>query len=148
MPITRRHFLRAGSVAMVAASAATSLRASTAERWADATVPTGRPTFMSKATFAAHLNTVFLIKLNDKQEVPLELVALHDCGPAKQREKAARAGQECFALAFRPRPGQTLKQNTYALEHRVLGRFDLFIAPVKSKKHGQVYEAIINHVRV
>ncbi len=61
---------------------------------------------------------------------------------------AARAGQECFALAFRPRTRQALKQNTYSLEHRVLGRFDLFITSVKSTKHGQVYQAIINHVRV
>lgn len=148
MPISRRHFLRAGSVAMVAATASTGFSTSAAERRSDATAPAGRPALMSKATFAAHLNTVFLVKLNDKQEVPLELVELHDCGPAQQRQQAARAGQECFALAFRPRTGQALKQNTYSLEHRVLGRFDLFITSVKSTKHGQVYQAIINHVRV
>ena len=150
MPISRRHFLRAGSVVMVAASAPISLSALAAERRAGHNNSTGQPSdtpaLMSKAMFAAHLNTVFLIRLNERQTVPVELIELHDCGPAQQQTNA-RAGQECFALAFRARNQRALKQSTYQLEHSALGRFDLFIAPVKSKKHGQVYEAIINHAR-
>jgi hypothetical protein len=132
---------------MAAASAPISLSALAAERRSGPTGSTGQPTLMSKATFAAHLNTVFLLRPNDGKEVPVELIDLHDCGPAAQRQAAARAGQECFALAFRARGRQTLKQNTYRMEHRALGQFDLLIAPVRSKKYGQVYEAIINHVR-
>jgi hypothetical protein len=135
---------------MVAAGAPVSLKALTAEgRAAGHNGATGQPgdtsALMTKAMFAAHLNTVFLVRLNEKQTVPLELIALNDSGPA--RDSKARAEQECFALAFRA-PGQrTLKQSTYQLEHSALGRFDLFIAPVRSKKHELVYEAIINHVR-
>ena len=149
MPISRRHFLRAGSVVMVAAGAPISLNALAAVRRADHNglpgQPSDTPALMSKAMFAAHLNTVFRVRLNDRQEVPVELIELHDCGPAQQ--PAAHAGRECFALAFRARTPRLLKQNTYRLEHRALGQFDLFIAPVKSKKYGQVYEAVINHMR-
>jgi hypothetical protein len=110
--------------------------------------PTGTtPTLMSKAAFAPHLNTVFSIRLQDGQELSAELIELRDCGPARQQKSNARAARECFSLAFRTTANQPLVQNTYRLEHRALGRFDLFIGPVPGKKHGQVYEAIINHQR-
>jgi hypothetical protein len=148
MPISRRYFLRAGGVAMAAASAPISLNALAAERRPGHTSPSAQAALMRKAMFAAHLNTIFLVRPNGGQEVSIELIDLHDIGPAQQRKAAARKGQECFALAFRARDRQALKQNTYRMEHRALGSFDLFIAPVKSNKYGQVYEAIINHARV
>ena len=147
MPFSRRHFLRAGGVAIAAASAPISLNALAAEQRSGHTGSTGQSALMSKAAFAAHLNTVFLIRPNAGKEVPIELIDLRDCGPAAQQQKAARAGQECFALAFRAPARHTLKQNTYRIEHRALGRFELFVTPVKSNKYGQIYEAIINHVR-
>lgn len=132
---------------MAVVGAPISLNVLAAERRTGPTGSTAQSALMSKAMFAAHLNTVFLVRSNDGKEVPFELIELRDCGPVEQRQAAARAGQECFALAFRARARQALKQNTYRLEHRALGQFDLFIAPVRSQKHGQVYEAIINHVR-
>jgi Domain of unknown function (DUF6916)/TAT (twin-arginine translocation) pathway signal sequence len=147
MSISRRHFLRAGGVAMAAVSAPVSLSALAAERRPGHAGPSGQPVLMSKAMFAAHLNTVFLIRPDGGREIPVDLIQLRDCGSAAQQKAAARAGQECFALTFRPRDRQALKQNTYRLEHRALGRFELFVAPVKSNKYGPVYEAIINHVR-
>lgn len=149
MPISRRSFLRAGGVAVVAAGTTGGLNALAAERGstpeAAASQPGGMTTtndLMNKATFAAHLRTVFKVSADGRREVPVELFEIRDCGPAERRN-----GQECFALTFRARTSQVLKQNTYQMEHRALGRFDLFIAPVKSEKHGRVYEAVINHIR-
>jgi Domain of unknown function (DUF6916) len=151
MSISRRHFLRTGAIVCAAAGAPMSLSALAAEERSlgnGHAQPTGTtPALMSKAAFAPHLNTVFSICLPDGQEISAELIALRDTGPARQQKATARAARECFALAFRTTAQPPLVQNTYRLEHRALGRFDLFIGPVPSKKRGQVYEAIINHQR-
>ncbi|HEX8179656.1 MAG TPA: hypothetical protein VF525_08965 [Pyrinomonadaceae bacterium] len=104
--------------------------------------PSGQPILMTKAMFAPHLHTTFVIKTEDAQTVPVELVELHDHATAHKA-----AAHECFALTFRAPAHRTLKQNTYRIEHRALGQFDLFVAPMRSAHHGQVYEAIINHAR-
>ena len=151
MPISRRYFLRAGAVTMAAASAPISLNVLAAARGARnnaaAPQPDSAPALMSKAMFAAHLNTTFLIRPHNAQAVRVKLVELEDCGPAPQQQGAAHAGAECFALAFSAPAQRALKQSTYRIEHHALGQFDLFIAPMKSAKHGQIYEAIINHAR-
>src|SRR5437763_14402744 len=98
MPISRRHFLRAGSVVMIAAGAPISLNALGAERRADHNGLPGQssdtPALMSKAMFAAHLNTVFRVRLNARQEVQVELIELNDCGPTEPA--AAQACRECL----------------------------------------------------
>jgi hypothetical protein len=133
---------------MVAAGTPVSFNALAAERRAGDSGLPGQPSAMSalmnKAMFAAHLHTVFHVQSRAGQTVPLELVELTE---HKSAQQTARAGQECFALAFRARGRQALKQSTYRIQHRALGQFDLFITPIKSEKYGQVYEAIINHVR-
>ncbi len=151
MSISRRHFLRTGAI-VFAASAPISLRALTTEGHAlgkGAAQQSGTTSaLMSKAAFTPHLNTVFYIRLRDGQEIPVKLVELRDSGPARKRKSNARAAAcECFTLDFRAPEHPPLEQNTYRIEHRSLGQFDLFIGPMQSKKHGQVYEAIINHQR-
>lgn len=151
MSISRRHFLRTGAVVCAAAGAPMSLSALAAEERSlgnGHTQSTGTtPDLMSKAAFAPHLNSVFFIRLQNGEEISAELIELRDCGPARRQKANTRAARECFALAFHTTAQPPLAQNTYRLEHRALGRFDLFIGPVPGKKRGQVYEAIINHQR-
>jgi hypothetical protein len=151
MPISRRHFLRTGAIAFAAAGAPLSLSALAAEGRPpnkSTAQPDTKSALMSKATFAPLLNTVFFIRPADGEEIPVELIAVQDSAPARRRKLNARAaGHECFALLFSASTHQTLAQNTYRLEHRTLGQFDLFIGPLQSNKRGQVYEAIINHQR-
>lgn len=151
MPISRRHFLRTGAIVCVAAGAPMSLCTLAAEGRAAGKgheqLPGTTPALMSKAAFAPHLHTAFVIRLEDGQTLPAELIELRDCGSARQQKANARSGRECFALAFRTAAHPPLAQSTYRLEHRTLGRFDLFIGSVPGKQHGQVYEAIINHQR-
>lgn len=144
MAISRRHFIRAGAVTVAAASATASLNVLAAERGVqsdDALQSGGSSALLNKAMFVAHLNTAFLIAAQNAQPVRAKLVDLKDYEPE------ARGAGECFTLIFSAPPHRGLKQNTYRIEHRALGQFDLFIAPVRSVKHGQLYEAIINHSR-
>lgn len=146
MSISRRHFLRAGAVTLAAAGAPVSLKTLAAGRAARGSA--GAPaasTLMTKATFAPLLNTAFTIEPQSAPAVRVKLIGLHDCGAAPGR--SARAGQECFALAFSVPAGRALSQDTYRVEHGALGQFDLFLGPVKSDRHGRLYEAIINHAR-
>jgi hypothetical protein len=103
-------------------------------------------TRMTSAAFAACLNSTFQLQNADTSALPLKLVELKDRVPSKHQNAAAAQGKECFSLAFTAPNHQALKQNTYRLEHEGLGKFDLFISPVASKRHGEIYEAIINHV--
>ena len=150
MPISRRHFLRTGAIAFAAAGAPLSLSALAAEGRSPgqdpAQQPGATPALMSKAAFAPHLHTAFLIRPQRGPAVRAELIELRDCGPARQRQPRA-AERECFALNFRAPAHQPLAQATYHIEHHTLGRFELFIGPVQRKQHGQVYEAVINHQR-
>lgn len=145
MPISRRHFLRAGAVTVAAAGAPASINALAAGLSArdKATARTdGARALMTKAMFAPHLRTTFNVLMPRGQKLRVELVELSDCGQADRR-----ASEECFALTFRAPAHRALGQNTYRLEHAKLGEFDLFIAPVRGDKHGQAYEAIVNHAR-
>jgi hypothetical protein len=152
MSIPRRKFLQVGGIALLAAGAPLSALAAKASMFDGAknsstpvTGSMGSLNRMNKAAFAAHLNTVFLIRHSDAGEIPVRLVELRDTVPGSHRKLAARLGKECFSLSFRG-PVQSLKQNTYRFRHNELGEFDMFIVPVKSGKHGDIYEAIFNHL--
>lgn len=152
MSIPRRRFLQVGSIALLAAGAPLSALAAKARIQPGAknsSTPAAGPidssARMNKAMFAPHLNTVFLIRHGDAGETPVKLVDLQDRVPASRREMAARHGKECFSLSFSG-PAQSLKQDTYRFRHREMGEFELFIGPVKSGRHGETYEAIVNHL--
>jgi hypothetical protein len=44
------------------------------------------------------------------------------------------------------RGAETLRQNTYRIEHEVLGRFELFLVPAGKNKKGVYYQAVINRL--
>jgi len=145
MSISRRNFLQVGAVAAVAAGAPC-LSVLASENKDKKLVSSKGIPIMSKATFAALVNTSFFILPERQKKVKVELIEVQDQVPAADQKRAARAGKECFSLAFRSSSHPRLKQQTYQFKHDALGNFDLFIGAVKSEKHGLVYEAIINHL--
>ena len=161
MAISRRNFLQVGAIALLSAGAPLSLTAMAAGRRASAEESTkgarnltagaaSHAPFMSKATFAPYLNTTFSLLAAPATGFPLELVEIHDTVPESQRKLAAKTGKECFALVFRARGGESVRQNTHQLNHAALGEFSLFIGPLKSLKgrgRDQFYEAVINHLK-
>ncbi len=88
------------------------------------------------STFAEHLNSTFRLH-HGPATTELELVEVSDGSTGRHVS---------FALLFRG-PHQPLHpQQIYPFEHDRLGRFDLFIVPVKRDAHGLYYEAVINRV--
>ncbi len=81
------------------------------------------------------------------QATGLELAQAKACPPPANAVQAAApdAWNEKFSLLFRGLPSQPLAQDTYLFEHRMLGRFAMFIVPIGSRNAGyRLYEAIFN----
>jgi hypothetical protein len=55
--------------------------------------------------------------------------------------------KECFGVVFRGPRTALLQQETYTVEHGSLGKFDMLVVPITSRKEGQYYEAIFNRLR-
>ena len=95
---------------------------------------------LTKATFEPYVNTIFRIS-DATKVVRSTLVSVTDIGPVPDQKPA---GRECFVIKFKgPRP---LKQNTYRIEHDVLGKFELFLVPAGRDRKGSYYQAVINRL--
>lgn len=95
----------------------------------------------TKATFLPYVDTVFRIYPDSSKVLKTTLVSVGDIGPVPDHKKA---GRECFVLRFRGT--ESLPQNTYRIEHEVLGRFQLFLVPAGKNKKGVYYQAVINRL--
>jgi hypothetical protein len=95
---------------------------------------------MTRETFTAYLNTSFRVKTHSGS-VKLKLTAVTDL-KAISKTPALIAGKESFSLMFEGRSKNSFTQDTYAVEHEVLGTFSLFLVPV-GKPANHHYEAII-----
>ena len=149
MSITRRKFLKAGT--LVALSAAIPLKA------AGQQIPKGNdgnPIDQSKdiaadplshytrSAFSSYLNSIFRL-YTGYSTIDVALVEVKDLMPGAD---TAKTGAECFSLLFRG--GNTaLPQNTYRIEHPSLGAFQLFLVPGGADDNGaQSFVAIINRL--
>lgn len=155
MPISRRIFLRAGSM-LALGTAASSKFAKVAfgqtPHAGEAVVMGFRVpnasmndplTFFTKSTFSAQLNTKFRLRQGDATAVVI-LTAVNDLAPPAASVKGpVVGGRECFSLVF---SGKYLPQDTYTVEHGALGTFKLLLVP--SGKQGRVpqLEAVINRL--
>jgi len=97
---------------------------------------------LSQARFRRELNTSFVIKQGNKK-VSVKLVGVNDL----RRKQTGNLGKECFGLRFRGDHANSLKQNTYVIEHKNLGVFSFLLVPIGvNDKSAPYYEAIINHL--
>ena len=83
-----------------------------------------------------NLNTKFHIPVNDSQRVELELAEISELKQTPRNEE--------FAIVFRGPKEAFLGQGMRSLEHDQLGRFDLFIVPIREDDQGYYYEAVFN----
>lgn len=152
MVVSRRGFMKQGSLLVVAATASLASVEHVLGLDSDAR-PLGidqvnlpnsgksAPLSLTKATFAPYVNTVFRIYSDTSKTLKTTLVSVGDIGPVPDNNSA---GRECFVLKFRGT--EPLPQNTYRIEHDVLGRFDLFLVPTGKNKKGRYYHAVINRL--
>lgn len=139
MGISRRGFLERSTIA-VAALATTGLQ--TIASAADDTTPNAKqPDVIARLT------------LDDAQFLVGSVFTVYApsgtqhfvCVKVNATDPASTAPDRSFAMRFRPQHTTSLKQGTYSFEHRVLGRFRLFIVPSGPDAPHRHYTAIINH---
>lgn len=94
---------------------------------------------MSLATFAPHVGSEFSVRLGDHKLPPLRL---DEAAALPAHPRAPR--QDPFSLLFSGL-GPAMEQQTYRLDHPVLGSLDVFLVPVARGADGRVsYEAVFN----
>jgi hypothetical protein len=146
MSLSRRKFLRAGT--LVAVSAAFPLKTLVA-------ATRGRPSSLlsnssglradldlNQETFSKYLNTKFTFDHKDLDAVSVKLVEVYDL----TSKTATPTTKQCFGVVFRGPRNAPLRQETYTVEHESLGKFDMLVVPIASRKKGFYYEAIFNRL--
>ena len=156
MNLSRRNFLRAGTVSALLAglnlSPARLVFGQTKSRGAGGfAVPyeaKTEPTFyFTRETFAPYVGSTFRLATRAKGVAfNATLVSVIDYQAQARARKAKTHGGECFGLTFRAGERETVSQGTYKFSHAALGSFSLFVVPGKSEADGTIYEAVINHL--
>jgi hypothetical protein len=140
---TRRKFLTNFSMVAVTASLTPSTVFATPLRFKE--VPLEQ---VGISVFESLINAVFQVQSRSGMMVGLQLVEVQP-GPSRAINRAAEdAANEKFSLLFRGSLTQPLGQDMVWFEHHVIGRFSLFIVPVRTSEAGHhYYEAIFNRPR-
>ena len=136
MSSSRREFLKRGTFVALAAGVPLALT----ENALGTTKST--PAGLNISSFRSQLGSSFIIN-HQASKVKFTLVGLTSF--ASRKETAA--GKEGFSLLFRGPKETTLKQGTYLIEHKELGKFSFLVVPVGTKDtRAPHYEAVINRL--
>jgi len=142
MSLSRRKFLRAGTLVAISASIPSRSLAARTVSQLSAFLPAGNQLVLNRDSFSRHLNTRFSFAHKELQGVSVKLIEVNDLTP----KTMAAAGKECFAVVFIGPRNAPLRQETYAVTHESLGRFDMLVVPIASHSEGVYYEAIFNRL--
>jgi hypothetical protein len=156
MNLSRRNFLRAGTVSALLAG----LNLSPAKLVFGQTKPravggfavpyeakTDATFYFTRETFTPYIGSTFRLATRAKGVVfDATLVSVFDYRAQALARKTKTHGGECFSLSFRAGERETVSQGTYKFSHAALGRFSLFVVPGKSGADGTTYEAVFNHI--
>ena len=89
--------------------------------------------------FSRAANTKFQVEIDENTRVDLDLILVSDVKLYPQQEE--------FVLEFRGPLDMFLGQGPRNFSHEQMGRFELFIVPVRQDQLGFYYEAIFNRLR-
>src|SRR5579872_6718939 len=92
-------------------------------------------------TFQPHVGTAFRVGAGEDPTVVLTLTEAQAVSLGDVEAPGPDGPRAPFSLVFTGPAANPLAQGTYALEHRVQGRFDLFLVPVGMDETGRQYEA-------
>ncbi len=158
MSISRRIFLRSGTMSAVAAGvslgAGKLALGQNARRSSATVIPTaGSINFAAgdtlfsygRAAFEPCIGSVFTVRGSGGKTVNLTLISISGYKPGRRAELVTSRVRktDSFSLVFKAER-QVLTTGTPSLSHPVLGTFDLFLTA--GKKNGIFYEAVINHI--
>lgn len=88
--------------------------------------------------FAQHLHGKFKIQASPDSVVEVELAELSDFRKSEF--------QESFWLVFRGPASLPLGQGTFVFENDAMGRFDIFMTPIKQDAESLYYEVVFNRL--
>ena|SRR5436189_1970691 len=89
--------------------------------------------------FAKHANSKFQALLDEQTSVELELTDVSDLKLYPHQEE--------FAIVFRGPLDKYLGQGLCSFSHDQMGRFEIFLVPIKQDAQGLYYEAVFNRIR-
>ncbi len=161
MNISRRSFLRVGSMIGVSAAMIPGTLASIAlgqkgqddkfELGTGIGFPIPRAALsdplatITRAMYQQNMGSKFSFSLRGVKVADMTLWAINDLNPPFVPSKPTST-RECFSLVFSGPTTPNLKQGTFAIDHPKLGKFSLFIVPGIHSGFYRHYEAIINRV--
>ena len=145
MSISRRKFLKAGTIVAISAGIPIEVLANGPLGLNSKNFPGlgGSPLLssMDSELFARHLNTQFTLR-RGQTEARFTLVEVRHW--TSRGSKKSSDGKECFSLIFENAGNQRLTQNTYTAAHSALGEFPLFVVPAGRTQ--KKYEAVFNRL--
>ncbi len=146
MSISRRKFLKAGTLVAISAGIpikvlASSSASTSSKIFPGLTASTMRSS-MDSETFSRHLNTQFTLRRGQTEAKFILKEVRHW---SSSGSKKSPDGKECFSLIFEKEAGhEYLTQDTYTAAHPALGEFPLFVVP--AGKTPKKYEALFNRL--
>jgi hypothetical protein len=94
---------------------------------------------LTQKAFADQINTKFTLLVEGLDPVELKLGRVSDL--------IASNGAEAFSIVFKGPREFVLRQNTYRLEHDVMGTLSILLVPVGMDEQGTDYEAVFNRLK-
>ena len=89
--------------------------------------------------FTKNANTKFQVQIDENTKVDVELVKISELKLYPQQEE--------FSVEFRGPLDMFLGQGGRDFSHEQMGKFELFIVPVRQDQQGFYYEAVFNRLR-
>jgi hypothetical protein len=96
-------------------------------------------TSLTHEAFTQQAKSKFQVEVDETTDVDLELMEVSDLKLYPQQEE--------FVLVFRGPSNMFLGQGVRNFKHDAMGRFEMFIVPVRQDEHGFYYEAVFNRLR-
>ena len=94
---------------------------------------------LTRESFSEQLNTKLRLSAGAEKFIEVELIEVVDGFEVP--------GQDSFSAVFRGPLEAFFPQGTYLLEHERLGRFELFLVPIRRDTEGFAYEAVFNRLK-
>lgn len=154
MTVSRRKFLRAGTMLTLSAALPLSLTSlAVAQKRKALPIGPDRPAVplaaqqnplyhFTRDTFTPYVNSIFTVNAVPWAEIVLVEVKETPLVVAKGSTRIPTG--ECFTLVFRGPNRTRFRQDTYTFDHPALGKFEMFITPTDRPSKQQYYTAVIN----
>ena len=157
MRISRRRFIKASSLTVVAASFALEPRILAFAQQAAAGTSQGfqipitaqqEPAYMfTRGTFEPYIGSIFQAPNARGQMVSLKLRSVTSFKPSTSTKLSTAKARDTDSFSLMFQASEPLPEFTsiHKVSHPALGTFDLFLSPHSSAKE-RIYEAVFNHI--